>query len=303
MRNNRNFKDSTFIRVMRECNQAPELRRHLIKAIESSFSAKVVTFFTSFSHRLSQITDQDAEMLEGILSVEHKGGKILLILNSPGGQALAAERIVNVFRAYSSGEFEVLVPHMAKSAATMICFGAETIHMSKTAELGPVDPQVPYWMDRQDEDEDPDWISADEYVRSYDKLMGMASSGQVKRLEPFIQQLSKYDARYIEQLRSVLNLSADISVRLLKGSMMAQRTQQGIRKAIDIFLSQKRMSSHGRMIGYDEAKRCGLNVKLVDLQSQVWHTIWELYVRSNWAVSVGKKCSKLIETGESAVVA
>jgi hypothetical protein len=41
-------------------------------------------------------------------------------------------------------QFEVIVPHMAKSAATLICFGASCIHMGPTAELGPVDPQVKY---------------------------------------------------------------------------------------------------------------------------------------------------------------
>ena len=77
-------------------------------------------------------------MLESVLEVEHTSGRLVLIVNSPGGQALAAERIVNVCRAYSAGDFEVVVPHMAKSAATMICFGANRIHMSKTAQLGPV---------------------------------------------------------------------------------------------------------------------------------------------------------------------
>jgi ClpP class serine protease len=31
---------------------------------------------------------------------------------------------------------------MAKSAATMICLGSNAIYMSKTSELGPIDPQV-----------------------------------------------------------------------------------------------------------------------------------------------------------------
>jgi hypothetical protein len=294
---------SAFARVMKETHQTPELRRHLIRLVEKAFSARVVTYFTSFSQRSVQITDHDVEMLESILSVEHSGGKILMILNSPGGQALAAERMVNVCRAYSNNQFEVLVPHMAKSAATMICFGASRIHMSRTAELGPVDPQVPYWIDRQSDDQEPEYISADEYVRSYDKLIASASSGKVRRLEPYIQQLSKYDARHIEQLRSLLNLSADISVRLLKESMMANVAPKAIRKSIDIFLSQSRTGSHGRMINHEGALRCGLDVKLVDLQSPTWHTIWDLCVRSNWSVSVGNTCGKIMETTKSSVSA
>ena len=36
----------------------------------------------------------------------------------------------------------MLVPYWAKSAATLFCLGADTIHMGKEGELGPLDPQV-----------------------------------------------------------------------------------------------------------------------------------------------------------------
>ena len=72
-------------------------------------------YFTSFRGQ-GQIDDSDAEMLESVLNAEHDGGPLLLVVNSPGGQALAAERIVNICRSYSDDRFEVLVPHMAKSA-------------------------------------------------------------------------------------------------------------------------------------------------------------------------------------------
>lgn len=297
------FTDSPFIKVQKEANQHSDLRRHLIQKIEDTCGAKTVTFFTSFRKQEAQITDDDAEMLESILAAEQCSSKLLMVINSLGGQALAAERIVNVCRSYSANKFEVLVPHMAKSAATMICFGAALIHMSPTAELGPVDPQVPFWMDGTDPDSDPPmWISAEEYIRSYDALIDRASSGKAKRLEPFIQQLSRYDARYIEHLRSVQKLSEDISVRLLGSLMMQGKEEKAIRKAIDVFLSQTRTSSHGRMINHAEGARCGLKIQPVDLHSDLWRTVWELYVRSEWAVEHSRR-NKLIETSLSAVSA
>jgi hypothetical protein len=225
------MKDGPWVRVQAEIHQGPELRVGLIRTIEQHFDAQAYTFFTSFTDQGAQITDEDAEMLESILAVEHKGGRILLVLSSPGGQALAAERIVNVCRSYSEGEFEVLVPHMAKSAATMICFGASAIHMSRTAELGPVDPQVPY----KDDQGQWRWISAQEYVRSYNKLFNEARSGEHARIEPYIQQLNRYDSRFVEGLISAQNLSENISVRLLKSGMMASKTEKDIKKAIDVF--------------------------------------------------------------------
>jgi hypothetical protein len=295
----RTFNTSPFVRVMSEVSQQHELRRHLILELEKFYKAKVVTYFTSFPNQRVQMEDSDAEMMESVLGAEHDGGKLLLVINSPGGQALAAERMVNVCRSYSNGQFEVLVPHAAKSAATMVCFGASAIHMSPTAELGPVDPQVPYWSNPDAEDDErPQWISAEEYLRSYDRLIQAASNGKAKRIEPFIQQLSRYDSRYMEQLRSIQALSADISVRLLRSSMMKGKSAKAIRKAIDVFLTQMRTSSHGRMINHAEARRCGLNIKPIDLKLPIWHSIWELYIRSNWSLS---HCGKLIETGISAV--
>lgn len=283
--------NSAFTRVGREVTQGAELRKPLLKKLVKHFGANVVTFFTSFTQGQSHIIDDDAEMLESILAAEHDGGRLVLVVNSPGGMALAAERIVHVCREYSGGQFEVAVPHMAKSAATMICFGATKIHMSRTAELGPVDPQVEY--------EEGKWISTQEYVRSYDTLMEAASSGKHKRIEPFLQQLNRFDARYIEQLKSHQNLSEDISVQLLQSGMLQGESEQEISKKIDVFLSQSRTRSHGRMINHTGVAACGLNVAPIGARSALWDDLWELYVRSDWAVS--NTCRKLIESTSSSV--
>jgi hypothetical protein len=293
--------NSPFITVLNETLQASKLRAGLIRKVEAHYGAKVVTFFSSFTKHEGQIADQDAEMIESLLAVEHKaGGKLILICNSPGGQGLAAERIVNICRSYSKDQFDVIVPHMAKSAATMIAFGASAIHMSRTAELGPVDPQFVY----KDASDSQRFISAEEYVGSYNKLMADSSSGNFQRIEPFLQQLQRYDSRLVAQLESAQNLSVDISIRLLKTGQMPKMKgadDADIKKKIEVFLSQKKTSSHGRMITLDEAVNCGLNVKEIDLHSEIWNHLWELYVRSNW--SVNNRCAKVLESSESSVEA
>lgn len=285
---------SPWLRVNQETTQGWDLRRGLIAKIEESFGGKVVVYFTSFLNEAAMIHDKDAEMLENILSSEHQGGKLLLVLSSPGGIGLAAERIVHVCRAYSDGDFEVVVPHMAKSAATMICFGASRIHMSPTSELGPVDPQVKYL---NGEAGKPFTISAQEYLRSYEQLMEKATSGKAKRIEPLLQELMHYDARYIEQLRSWQALAESISVKLLKSGMMSKLSESAIKKHISAFLVQKQTRSHGRMITMGEALKCGLNVNRIELRSELWNWIWELYVRADYVLS--GRCSKILESSKS----
>ena len=132
----KSFKESPFNKLTSEINQHPEIRQNIIKRIETELKGQVVTFFTSFVKQDVMITDSDAEMLESVLSAEAKKDKLFLVLNSPGGDILAAERIVNICRSYFPKGFDVIVPHMAKSAGTIICFGADAIHMSQTSELG-----------------------------------------------------------------------------------------------------------------------------------------------------------------------
>jgi len=289
--------DSPWARISQEVTQSWELRKDLIAKIGRRLRGKVITYMTSFISEDAMIHDRDAEMIENILSVEHSdGGRVLLILNSGGGSGLAAERIVNVCRAYSDGDFEVVVPHMAKSAATVICFGASRIHMSRTAELGPVDPQLKYIDDAGQEQ----WISAAEYVRSYDTLMEKAISGQAKRLETIIQQLARYDARYIEKLRSAQDLSGNISVKLLKSGMMSRYSDDNIRERISEFLIQQHTGSHSRMVSMAEAKACGLKISEIELRSELWGWIWELYIRADWALS-SARCIKILESDCSAL--
>lgn len=67
---------------------------------------------------------------------------ILLVLYSDGGSISAAYLIAKLCREYSSGTFAVAVPRRAKSAATLICCGADVLHMGSLSELGPIDPQI-----------------------------------------------------------------------------------------------------------------------------------------------------------------
>lgn len=287
--------DSPWVRVSQEVIQGWELRKGLIEKIEEKLSAKIIVYFTSFNKEEAMILDNDAEMIENILSVEHSGGKVALILNSAGGSGMAAERIVNVCRAYSGGQFEVIVPHAAKSAATLICFGCSCIRMSPTAELGPVDPQVKYINDAGKEV----WISAEEYVSSYQELMQTAISGKAKRIEALVQQLTRYDARYIEQLKSAQALSENISIKLLRSGMMSQFTRATIKKKIQDFLIHKQTASHGRMITTAEARNCGLKIEEIELRSDLWNWVWELYIRASWPVSTGT--SKILESTTTAL--
>lgn len=69
------------------------------------------------------------------------GDKVEILIHSPGGHPDIAYRTMKFFRRRFS-EVNVIVPLMAKSAATLMCLGADKIFMGEFAELGPIDIQI-----------------------------------------------------------------------------------------------------------------------------------------------------------------
>lgn len=271
-------------RVMEEENQGHATRRPLLEGLTKDLDRPVVTFFTSFHHPV-MIMDEDADMLEGVLRSLDLSNGLALCISSPGGDGLAAERIVNMCREYSgTGEYWAIVPGKAKSAGTMICFGASKILMGPTSELGPVDPQL---------QEGQRVFSAFNVVQSYRELFDKAVSEQ-GNLEPYLQQLQRYDEREIAEFRAQLDLSQDIAVRVLASGMMAGKKEGEILKKIKMFLTPEKTKAHGRPIYRDEGADCGLNIDAADPDSDSWSRIYDLYIRTNNLVQ--GRAAKCIES-------
>ncbi|HEV7937735.1 MAG TPA: hypothetical protein VGP18_06895 [Solirubrobacteraceae bacterium] len=234
------------------------------------------------------IQDDDADMLEGVLQSLDLSKGLALLISSPGGDGLAAERIVNMCRSYSgTGEFWAIVPGKAKSAATIVCFGASKITMGPTSELGPVDPQL---------NEGGNVFSVYNLVASYEDLFGRAVGDKAGNMQPYLQQLEHYDEREIAEFRSAIELSKDIAARLLGTGMMSKRAEKTIMDKIKMFLTPEQTKAHGRPIYRDEAGKCGLNIEPIEPDSDFWSTVYALYIRSNNLVqTTASKCIESIE--------
>ena len=235
--------DPVIQQVLIEQLQGHESRKSIISKLEKEIGMPVVSFFTSFKFPSVMIEDADADMLEGILQGLDLTKGLALFISSPGGDGLAAERIINICRSYSgTGEYSVIVPGKAKSAATMVCFGASKIIMGATSELGPVDPQVTIA-----EDGILKRFSVYNIVESYDDLFQRAVD-TTGNLQPFLQQLANYDERDIKEFRTAISLAEDIAVRALLSGMMNEKAEKEIKKQIELFLTPKKTKTHGRPI-------------------------------------------------------
>lgn len=286
--------------VNAEVKQGHSLRRSLFSQISKNFERRhVVSFYTRFGSGVG-IDDSDPEMLNTLLggSKKAKEKKILFMIDSPGGDPLAAEKIIKILSEFSGNDYWVLIPGVAKSAATMICLGASKIILSPISEMGPIDLQVARGNSL---------VSTHSIVTAYDKLIEKGIGlGQDLRIEPILQQLQQFEAPEIEHFRRINNLSSDMAQKVLKRCMLKKVGVAEIKKLIKIFVDPERSKVHGRPIYYSDLKEIDrkrkFNLDLLEMTGQVWQIITEYHTRVKSHLRV-TKAAKLIESDETSFVA
>ena len=279
--------DPVLIQVGNEQRQEHDTRKRIFAKLEQQLERPVVSLFTSFRYPVA-LVDQDADMLEGVLQEMDLSRGFALFISSPGGDGLAAERIINVCRSYSeTAEYWAIVPGKAKSAATMVCLGASKVIMGVSSELGLVDPQVRIYKDGVER-----WSSAYNVVESYKDLFDKAVK-ETGNLQPYLQQLANYDQREIREFEAAIALSGDIAIRALSTGMMKGKSKNDIKKKIKIFLTPEQTKTHGRPIYSDEASKSDLKIEEIGVNDGLWELLYELYIRTNTYVSTTvAKCTE-----------
>lgn len=284
----------SFTKIQKEVHQDHSLRKPLIEKISELRDDRcVVSFFISFYGQIP-LSQVDADMIEEVLCTSDTSKGVTLLLDAPGGDGLAAERIIQLCRKYSNGDFETIVAARAKSAATMVCLGSDRILMSPTSELGPIDPQIPMKLGDHYE-----WVAAHYVIRTYDQLMKDAVNLQQGHIEPYLQQLAQFNAIRIEQLRSATKLAEHIAVSCLKKGMMKSWAEKTIKEKIKCFTDPDVTLSHGRALNLDHLEDLGLEIVEIPLSCELWRTIRDLYVRSSFVVDSAESGRKLLETIDS----
>lgn len=239
------------------------------------------------------LEDTDANMLEDVLQRMDLSKGLAILIDSSGGDILAAERIIRTCRKYSgTDDYWTIVPGKAKSAATTICLGASKIIMSGTSELGPVGPQLTTEVKGERRR-----FSLRKIVDTYEDLFNEARELDLEEenLEPFIQQLDNFDAREISEFKSSIELSESVAIQALKEDMMSNHSEEKIREKIGVFLEPDSTKAHGRPIYFEKAEECDLNVEEINVDSNKWKTVYELHTRLRELVS-SSKAAKCVES-------
>lgn len=269
-------------------NAARYARQALVKEIESLTATTLLCYV---SPSPMQIHRTDVVAMVDLLHNVVPGTPIDLLLHSPGGDIDAAEKLITLVRKRAGvAPVRVIVPDYAKSAATLVALGADTIVMSDSSELGAIDPQV----DLPDSTGHVSTLSAQSYLDAFHLHAGNLKGDPddpVARL-----MLSKMEPATVRKLERITKRSKAIAEDLLKQAMVKDEDQAAeIAKQLS---DTKRWHSHGQMISHETAAGLGLNVAYLAPHDPLWIRYWRLYCLQLWACDGN---IKLFESGYASI--
>jgi hypothetical protein len=124
--------------------QSVELKKIVSKLLQLTLKKHEVSakYNWLIIHDPLAMTRADADRIYNAISKFEGKRNIGLIVTSGGGQIEPAYLISKLCRESALDKFAAVVPRRAKSGATLICCGADEIHMGQMSELGPIDPQI-----------------------------------------------------------------------------------------------------------------------------------------------------------------
>jgi hypothetical protein len=278
-----------------------ESRRELLKGIEKILGdgEAVIAFICSEG---GAIDSRDVTAIGDVLMSVGDVKALNLIIDSPGGDGATAEKLIGLCRAYCK-TFRVIVPHRAKSAATIIALGADEIQMGHCSEIGPIDAQVMVLSGGI-----PRYISAQSFIDARESLEG-AFQKRIKEdskanVRDILTQLATLDMPFIDHCTKLMEFSRAVAQENLERYMFARiknptSRAEKIRKVIEQLSRPSVFQVHARMIDANAAKtRLGLNVKILPKDNKLWESVWQYYIRADVFLSGrhGLPASKMVES-------
>ena len=198
-----------------------------------------------------------------------------LLIHSPGGHPEISYQLMKFFRK-NAKTVNVIVPIGAKSAATLMCLGADSIFMGEFSELGPLDTQIEDPIEKGARPVSPiDDFKSMEFLREYAvEILDYFTLTFVKRYGISLKDALQHSGTCMGGLVSKLYEKIDpLEVgghrrSLAIGEEYAKRLLGIVKNPNQKSIIQKLVweyPSHDFAIDYDEALELGLPVKRLDL--------------------------------------
>jgi hypothetical protein len=262
-------------------------RQDAIREIQDATGRKLICYI---SGQAGSIERDDVLPLMDLLRGVKAGDRLDLMLHTYGGDVDAAEKIAGLLlkTVGSKGELRLIVPDCAKSAGTLISLAAQTIVMSDTSELGPIDPQITTTAPDGSQSSRPAQAYIDAYKDMFERI-GKGATG------PAIDALiAKFDPVLLDLCHKASKRSRKFAEKFLRIGMFRGETENITDIASKLLDSQENWLSHGAVIDVEDAQAIGLKIDYRNEHENEWQAYWRLYCEMR--LSLKSKTEKLFES-------
>ena len=187
-----------------------------------------------------------------------------VMLTSYGGNGEVALRLATMCHAERE-DFRVVVPDTAASAATLLALAAESIVMSNTSALGPIDPQIEFPAGE-------DYVPAKDIVSIVEDIVKRVKDDP-RLLELYAHFMGDVDAVVYQQARSAMERTKEFVPEVLALRQKPLSSDQ-IEKIVESLHNQP---MHSTTIGPDKARKLGMPIEYMDSRSVEWDRLWRLH--------------------------
>ncbi|EDP6423499.1 serine protease [Campylobacter jejuni] len=245
-----------------------DIRHRYFIQLQNLIDRNIICYYSGWQqNKQNSITINDEDMTGFMTAMKgiDKSKGVTLILHTPGGDPNAAESIVAYLRKIFNDDIEVIVPHMAMSAGTMIACASKSITMGYHSSLGPVDPQLSGL---------PAYAILSEFEEAYKELQNDDSN-----INYWSLLLSKYPPAFVKIAQDAVNLSDELLARWL-GEIMFKNDKdadQKISRVTKNLNEHENSKVHSRHFNYNKAKEFGLKVKLLEDDPHLQNAVLSLH--------------------------
>jgi len=236
------------------------------------------------------MSDKDG-FYEIVRNIDSK--EIDIFIHSPGGSAEATESIVKILRS-KFDYIRFIITGAAKSAATILVMSGNEILMDKSAELGPIDPQI-----RVKERFCPAGAIKRQFTQAREELKKTPSN-----LPVWIPILKEYAPSLLIECTNFIDLSKKLVMNWLKDYMFKEgKDALDKSKRIATFLSdEENFLSHARRVDVEDLEKLDVKVKRLENESgELQDAIRQLHF-AVMATLESTNAVKIFENSEGAVL-
>jgi ClpP class serine protease len=259
-------------------------RQAVIKLIEVTYNRQLICYVAGIN---TSIDRDDPVKFVDLLHNVRSDEAVDLLLHTPGGDIDSAEKIMKLVRSrVGDGRLRVIVPDYAKSSGTLMVLAADSVVMSDTSELGPIDPQVAL-----SDGTGRRWHSVNNYLDAYKEHSIELKKDPTNVVAQLM--LDKINPATLKLFQATQTRAQRIAEDHLKLGMFKEKGNWSL--AATTLINTDKWPSHGQMISWQDAQApdLGLVVEYLESDCEEWQLYWQLYCLQR--IAIGDDC-KLFES-------